>query len=245
MSFGFVYCWINTSNNKWYIGSHCGETTDPYIGSGKAFLASYKKNPSNFIREIIYVGCNFRAVEELILTSFDAAKNRLSYNLKNHANGGDTSMCFTDESRRKMSEASKSMKGRKTIPIETRKKISQSLKGRKLSVEFKKQRAKQYTSSGNPFFGKKHSVESKKKMSEAMLGKCPPKEVMDALHNGNKKKIYCSKEGITFDSISECAAFFNKSACYISNMLSGRTPNKYGLQKVLSTNDYNERKNAN
>jgi group I intron endonuclease len=232
MKLGFVYRWTNVSNEKWYIGSHCGEITDSYIGSGKAFLASYKKNPSFFSREILYIGTDFRGVEESILKSLNAAADRCSYNLKNSSIGGDASMNFTEESRRKMSEAAKATKGKRTVSIEHRKKISNSLKGRRVPIEVCKKISKSLTGEANPFFGKKHSADSRKKISDSNKGKRMPREVMKSLHNKNKKKVYCETNEMTFNSINETAEFFNKSASYISNILSGRYRNKYQLQKI-------------
>jgi group I intron endonuclease len=226
---GFVYRWTNVSNNKWYIGSHCGDVADSYVGSGKAFLASYKKNISFFSREIIYVGPDFREIEELILKTLNAAEDRSSYNLKNSAIGGNTSMHFTDESRKKMSDAAKATKGKRSVSAEQRKKISDSLKGRSIPIEVREKISQSLTGESNPFFGKSHSEESRKKISEANKGRCPSKHIMDSLHSGNKKKIYCSTNGITFNSVSDAAAFFGKSASYISNILSGRCKNKYNI----------------
>ena len=229
MRLGFVYRWTNISNKKWYIGSHCGDVADSYVGSGKAFLASYKKNLSFFSREIIYVGPDFREVEELILETLNAAEDRLSYNLKNSAIGGNTSMHFTDESRKKMSDAAKATKGKRSVSAEQRKKISDSLKGRSIPIEVREKISQSLTGKANPFFGKSHSDESRRKISEAKKGRCPSKHIMDALHSNNNKKIYCSTNGITFNSINDTASFFGKSASYISNILNGRCKNKYNI----------------
>jgi SpoVK/Ycf46/Vps4 family AAA+-type ATPase len=207
MDIGFVYRWTNTSNYKWYIGSHRGSITDSYIGSGKAFLASYKKNPSFFVREILYVGPDFRELEGFILEELNAAEDRSSYNLKNSSIGGDTSMHFTEESRRKMSEASKiHSKGRK-LSQESRDKISKKLK-------------ETYA-----LMGRKRKPKVRKERKTNM-------EAMKRLHNNNKKKVYYEKENITFDSIGDLCLFLGKSNSYISNVLAGRCKNIYGIYKV-------------
>jgi len=87
MDRGFVYKWHNTLNGKWYIGSHIGSVEDRYIGSGKAFLRSYKINKDYFFRCIIYEGNNVRELEDLILKELDAKNNRMSYNLSNDGCG--------------------------------------------------------------------------------------------------------------------------------------------------------------
>jgi len=234
---GFVYKWINTINNKWYIGSHKGTVCDAYVGSGKVFIKAYKKHKDSFIREIIYTGEHFIEVEDLILKTLDALNDRMSYNMKNSAIGGDTSMYFTEESKRKMSEASKSMKGKKVITKEARLKTSNSLKGRVLPEEVKIKISEATKGSKNHFYGKKHSAESIRKISEANKGRRLPDHVMKNLHDGNQKKIICLDNNIIFDSIKETALFFGKSNSYISNMLAGRSANKYNIHKLpIKTN---------
>ena len=86
---GFVYKWINIKNGNWYVGSHKGKISDKYTGGGIAFNHAVNKyGILNFKREIIYEGFDFRNQEEIILNKLDAAKDRLSYNLKNEAFGG-------------------------------------------------------------------------------------------------------------------------------------------------------------
>ncbi len=89
MTEGFVYRWTNKLNGKWYLGSHKGSPSDTYTGSGRLFLAAIKKyGISNFDREILYEGPNYRAVEDKALKALNAEKSRKSYNMKNHSSGG-------------------------------------------------------------------------------------------------------------------------------------------------------------
>ena len=85
---GFVYKWIDSSNQMYYIGSHKGSPNDEYIGSGIHFNRAYSKRPEMFSREIIYNGVDYRELEEFILEELDSAKDPMSYNLKNSAMGG-------------------------------------------------------------------------------------------------------------------------------------------------------------
>jgi group I intron endonuclease len=88
---GFVYRWTNLLNNKWYIGSHEGCINDGYVASGKAIKDAIKKHTIQaFTRDILYVGGDFRELEELVLETLSAATDKSSYNLKNTAAGGDT-----------------------------------------------------------------------------------------------------------------------------------------------------------
>ena len=88
MSTGFVYKWIDSSNDMYYIGSHKGSPSDDYVGSGIHFSRAYSIRPEAFSREIIYNGVDYRELEEFILQEMDAANDSMSYNLKNFAMGG-------------------------------------------------------------------------------------------------------------------------------------------------------------
>jgi len=51
----FIYIITNLINGKQYVGSHCGDENDTYLGSGKIFLKAYKKyGKENFKREIFF-----------------------------------------------------------------------------------------------------------------------------------------------------------------------------------------------
>jgi hypothetical protein len=121
---GFVYKWTDSSNNKWYIGSHTGHPKDGYVGGGHLFKKAYKKRKESFSREILYFGYNHRELEEFILEELDAMNDKMSYNLTNSWRGV---VRHTEESKKKMS------KSRKGIPVsdETRKKLSDAKKGEK------------------------------------------------------------------------------------------------------------------
>ena len=106
---GFVYKWTDSSNGKYYIGSHLGSPTDKYKGGGTVFRRAYKKRKEFFSREIIYTGKHFRELEEFILQEVDAANDNMSYNLKNKAIGAgfgkDNHMygkSLTDEAKEKL-----------------------------------------------------------------------------------------------------------------------------------------------
>ena len=84
---GFVYKWVDSSNNMYYIGSHKGTIDDGYIGSGTYFVKAYNKRPEAFSRDVLYVGDDYLELEEFILQELDSAGDKMSYNLKNAALG--------------------------------------------------------------------------------------------------------------------------------------------------------------
>lgn len=226
---GFVYKWTNTINKKWYYGSHKGSVGDGYIGSGKVFLQAYKKNKECFSREIIYTGNDFREIEELILQTLDAAKCRESYNMKNTAVGGDTSMHFSKESIRKMSESSKNRDRSKPMSEETRDKIRQKLIGGKLSDETKKKLSEVRMGSGNSFYGKHHTEDSKQKISKAKRGFKHSAESLNLISEKNKKQIIQTDTNLVFESLIHAGEYFGLHSSTISNMMNGHLKNRFGL----------------
>jgi hypothetical protein len=94
--FGFVYCWIDLSNNKKYIGSHHGNLSDRYKGSGILFKRAYKLRPEFFIRNILEFNTTkncrsyTRELEQKHLNSIlDIKNNSDYYNLSNNATGSN------------------------------------------------------------------------------------------------------------------------------------------------------------
>lgn len=235
MSEGFVYKWTNTRNGKWYIGSHKGCVNDGYIGSGVIFQRAYKKYKDSFFRDIIYIGQNFREIEELILITLDAASDKMSYNIKNSSIGGDTSMNFTQESLRKMSEGSKKRDYSIPVSMETREKIRQSRLGTKLTDETKKKLSECRIGEKNHFYGKTHTEETKKKLSEANKGKKMSKESVERRAAKIRKQIYYQELDIVFSSLVDAGKHFGLHASTISNMLNGHIFNRFNLSFIDKT----------
>lgn len=84
---GYVYRWTCRVNGKMYIGSHNGSNPH-YVGSGLLFSQAVTKyGLQNFVREILYIGSDFRNQEKQILQRLDVANDPMYYNLKNDALG--------------------------------------------------------------------------------------------------------------------------------------------------------------
>lgn len=82
----FVYRWTDLITNKMYIGVHKGSTNDGYVCSSKVMLPIYRERPVTFKREILFECENYDEaldIERDILTSVDAARNPLYYNMYN------------------------------------------------------------------------------------------------------------------------------------------------------------------
>lgn len=157
---GFIYIWRDSSNGKFYIGSHLGRVDDGYIGSGKYFKVAYNKRPECFKRRIIeYVSIPYIMIDRKIRMLYMFSKEqrwldliRLEeltvkyYNLKRRAFGHTAAVTFG----RRLSEESKE-------------KIRKARLGSKASEASKIKRS--LTTKGRP--GKPPSKETRDKMSAA------------------------------------------------------------------------------
>lgn len=227
---GFVYRWHDLDTDMYYIGSHLGTPDDGYVGSGLYFKRAYKKRPKSFKRSIIYIGRNFRQMEEWLLSNVDAANNINYYNLKNTSIGGDTRSGSKNSTQHNERVSSKN-KG-KCLSKEQKEKISKSLTGKKASKQTRDKMSKKRKGHLNPFYGKSHTKETKDAISYLKKGKHNPIESMQKTWESNKKKVYCGKLDVTFDSISECAKELKLSSSTISNMIANRVTNRYNIKKI-------------
>ena len=149
---GYIYLITDTTNNMKYVGQHHydkeGELDPSYHGSGIIISRIYKERPETLKEEYIktcYSDSEMNDDEKYYIKLYKTLWP-YGYNL---TEGGDG--CIASE--------------------ETRKKISESLKGKTLSEEHRKKLSeiKKGLQSGekHPMFGKHHSEEAKKKISES------------------------------------------------------------------------------
>ena len=168
-----VYKITNKINSKIYIGVHkTSNINDDYMGSGKHLKSSQEKyGIENFKKEIIEV---FETKEmmfqyESILVNEDFIKDPNTYNLKLGGTGGFDYINSLGGQGARLNQ---------NLSLISRKRgIENSHKTRRenKSIEIKRVNTL-YTKYGNDYFGKmfkgkKHSDESKKKMSISQQGK--------------------------------------------------------------------------
>jgi hypothetical protein len=109
---GFVYLWKNLINGKVYIGSHWGNESDGYLGSGVLFKKAVEKygidNFTRFILELKQYNSEreLRQSEHFFLKSLQVVDKDVYYNLTDNAGCSKRSL----ESRLKQSAT---MTGRK------------------------------------------------------------------------------------------------------------------------------------
>ena len=180
----FVYLTTNLINGKQYVGSHKGDPSDSYLGSGNLIVKSIKKyGVENFQREILEYCIEEESMrlEEKYIQKYNT-QIPLGYNISptgGHSKNGRMS----SETRKKISDSIKGrnhpnfgkpspMSGKKHTP-ETLLLMSESRKGKgtwnkgiKCSEETKEKIRKKVSGKNHPNFGKHLSEETKRKISE-------------------------------------------------------------------------------
>lgn len=109
---------------------------------------------------------------------------------------------------------------------ESRKKISNSRRGEKNPMYGKKQsseliakRTGYMKGSGNPNFGKKLPEYQKEINRKAQLGRKQSQETIQKRTSQIKKKVKNLDTGMIFESISDCAKYYHKSACHMTRLI--------------------------
>lgn len=172
----YIYEIKNLVNGKTYIGQHTlreGRTfeTDIYYGSGKLINEAQRKyGLKNFEKTIIISGFFTKEQINCFERCMIACQRLLGKAEYNIADGGDGGNVFwknaTPEDRKAQSELSKRQwKEHRDAYIKGCKKASETRKRRVESGEIS------YAGEHNGMFGKKHSDEAKRKMSECRFGK--------------------------------------------------------------------------
>ena len=173
---------------------------------GQVFYNAIKKYGwDNIKHEILATNLTKEEAEnfEIILIK-ELHSNNYKYGY-NVANGGNTIGKHSEETIEKIRLSNK----RRKLSKETKKKISESNKGKILTESHKLKISNSLMGEKNHFFGKKHTEETLKKMKTAQTGS----------KNHNSKKVIC--DGIVFNSIKECADYYDVNDKVMRNWLSG------------------------
>jgi len=163
-NYHFIYKTTCIITNKYYIGMHStNNLNDGYLGSGKRLRYSINKyGKENHKIEILEFLLTKKLLKEkeIKIINEELLNDPLCMNLKNGGEGGG----FVNEAhKRKFHSAG----GRKTFQILSKKHVERL----KTDVEYKKRWCKSLSLSNtgekNPFYGKKHTEESKQKIGNA------------------------------------------------------------------------------
>ena len=122
---------------------------------------------------------------------------------------------------------------------ETKQKMSESMKGKNKG---------KYDGEKNPMFGKNHSDEAKRKISEKKKGQIPynkgkkglfhhseeeKQKIGEASKGRNSKEVICITTGEKFNSITEAAICYSVAHCNISKCCKGKREHAGKLDGVL------------
>ena len=178
-----VYLITNKINNKKYVGitkkgvenrvKQHFNIKPSKRGLTRLKRAIVKYGVSNFVYETLETDIPDDKAEErerYYIAFYNSYKKGYNCTI---GGGGTVGYVFTDEVKQKMS---KSWCYEKIITPERNQKLSESLKGRKFTEEHKQNMSKSakayYKNHDNPFKNHKHTLESKKRMSESSLKYC-------------------------------------------------------------------------
>jgi len=207
----FIYLTTNLVTKKQYIGSHFGSVNDDYFGSGKYISKSINKHgKKNFTRKILEecMPENNLLLEEKYIKEYNTLIPN-GYNISPTGGHGKQG---------KLNE-------------ETKKKISESLKG-KNHPNWNKP---------SPMSGKKHSPETLRKMSENRKGK-------EAWNKGKKwseqtkEKISNSIKGENHPNFGKHLSEETKEKIRVSNLGKKRKPVSEETKAKISKYWTNKRK---
>ena len=176
-----IYKVTNQIDGKFYIGSHKTKNlNDTYMGSGKYLKRAIEKyGIENFKKEILFVFDNAEAMykkeSEIVNVDFLVTEN--TYNLKiggfggwDYLNSWENNPTHAVEHMTKMSHARiKKMKSDIEYEENIRKKISLKVRSKYETDQDYKDRMVNHIT--QVWWGRKHSEESKKKMSLSAQGK--------------------------------------------------------------------------
>ena len=216
-----IYKIVNLINNKMYVGraSFIDKRKNEHFRLLKlnkhknSYLQlSYNKyGKENFIFEVIEYCEKEKLIskEDYWCKKLNVNDPKIGYNLAiTHDSIGFYK--HSDETKKKMSNSSKGKKKSK----EAVEKMRISLKGRKFSEDHIRKIKDWYSKNPHPMI-KGHSQESKKKMSNSRKGKI----------SNNKRKIFSIFEGeiLYFNSITEASIYYKIGVTSICNNLKGKS----------------------
>jgi len=202
---GFVYLWFDTLRKMFYIGSHAGSEDDGYIASSARCKRAVKKRPDTFKRKILarVSGSRSDLLAEETRWLQMIRVNELGtkyYNLKRVATGGNLMEAKTQSEilawRAKVSEGGKNSWARSDP--ERRENIRNSAFGGNMfdrgylkTEEYANTMRAACLGENNGFFGKKHTEQSRLKMSASATNRAPNrvKEFIFTRPDGTELKV--------------------------------------------------------
>lgn len=248
MKYYGIYKITNKVNGKMYIGQHITDDLDDgYLGSGNIVVKAVKKyGKEAFTKEWLEFAENaedLNYLERMYVDEEWLARPDV-YNI---ALGG-SQISMTESIRKKISVSTKKrFSNKENHPMygkpgtftgkhhseSTKQKISASNKGKNLgnqhTAEWKEEMSKKNAGSGNPFYGRTHTLETRQKMSLAAKNR-------DNTSHRISVSVF-NVDGECIDTLSSCYSVCTKykispgsvskslnCGCYVKGILVKRTP---------------------
>lgn len=226
-----IYIHRNKTNEKVYVGQTRQKNLNQRWRSGKGYenntlfyKAIQKYGWENFDHEIIAT-CSTKdeadKMEIEMIAFYDSMNPEKGYNLT-IGGGGTNGYRLTEEQRNRISEV---QTGRK-LTEEWKQHISESLKGenapfygKSFSEEHRKHLSESHKGqvSAMGMLGKKHTEETKRKMSETRVGHETSDETRLKIGKALSKSVRCIETGVIYYGIAEASrqTGFNKSGIWM------------------------------
>lgn len=227
-----IYMHRNKINNKVYIGQtqqlpqkRWGTHGEGYKTSSKFYNAIQKYGWDNFEHLILFTNLTQEEAnikEEELIKLYRATEDKYGYNIKQ----GGNNYTHSQETKDKIGRAN-----------------SVALKGKKWTKEQRELMAKKMSGSGNPFYGKHHSEETKQKISQNRKGKlagadhpfygqhhseATKQKISASRQSKHGKAVRCINTGEIFPTMMDAARW-----CGLANSSTiGQVCNQTGKQKT-------------
>lgn len=179
----YIYLTTDHLHNKKYIGKHYGQLDDDYYGSGKIIERIIAKYGKKYLsKEVLYIskdGTENSQKEKEFIAAFNAQEDPNFYNIAAGGDGGDLFHTMSIEEQEAFRKAvSARTKGKLNprygvkLSDETKEKIRQNRDTSYMQTpEYRAKMSQAVSGEKNGMYGKHHTEESKKKMSEHSIGK--------------------------------------------------------------------------
>lgn len=183
---GFIYIWYDGKRRRFYLGCHWGHEDDGYICSSNIMRNAFRRRPQNFKRRIIQKNI---PRENLLEEEFKWL-----------------SLIPDEQLGRKYYNLSKKHFGHWSIHNDSRSvidKIKAKRRAYKCTEQHRESHRKATLGEKNPFYGKQHSEEAKKKISQANKGHTHTKETKEKIQKRmrevakNRPKDHPSRKNLT------------------------------------------------
>lgn len=223
----YVYMHTNKINNKKYIGITKTSLSKRWGNDGSGYRnnkqplfnrAINKYGWDNFDHTILFKNLSREEAcdkEVELIAKYHTQDPKYGYNIQPGGQLGNTGITFSDEAKKKMSEAKKGC----TLTEEHKRKISEGCKGHKpcIHTEETKKRLSEINK------GKKLSEETKNKISESLIGvkKSPQTRQKMRENHAGLISVYCPELDMEFRCIADGANYTNTCRSNIEKCLKG------------------------